>query len=50
MNKELLDKITLDTWIISDLHLGHGDSSEKGILKFEPCRLEQMKKEGYDDT
>ena len=45
--KELLDKITLDIWIISDLHLGHGDSPDRGILKFEPARWEQMQKDGY---
>ena len=45
--KELIDKINLDTWIISDLHLGHGDSPDRGILKFEPCRWEQMQKDGY---
>ena len=44
--KEILDKINLDTWIISDLHLGHGNGT-KGILTFEPCRLDQMIKDGY---
>lgn len=42
--KEKLDKINEDTWIISDLHLGH-----KNILSFEPCRLTQMRIDGYDD-
>lgn len=40
--KEILDRIDLSTWIISDTHLGH-----KNILQFEPSRLEQMKIDGY---
>ena len=40
---EVLDTISLDTWIVSDTHLGH-----KNILEFEPCRLTQMRIDGYD--
>lgn len=46
--KEKLDLITEDTWIISDTHIGHGNAS-KGILKFEPSRLEQMRKDGFSE-
>jgi calcineurin-like phosphoesterase family protein len=42
--KEILARITLDSWIVSDTHLGH-----KNILSFEPCRLEQMLKDGYTE-
>jgi len=42
--KEKLDLITEDIWIVSDTHIGH-----KSILKFEPKRLEQMKKEGFSE-
>jgi calcineurin-like phosphoesterase family protein len=41
---DLLDKISLDTFIISDTHFGH-----KNILSFEPIRKEQMLADGYED-
>jgi len=44
MRKEILDKINKDTWIISDTHIGH-----KNITEFEPCRLTQMRIDGYGD-
>ena len=37
-----LNLIDENTWIISDTHLGH-----KNILEFEPCRLTQMRIDGY---
>lgn len=40
--KDILEKINLDTYIVSDLHLGH-----KTILDFEPTRFGQMKKDGF---
>jgi calcineurin-like phosphoesterase family protein len=43
MNKEIFDRINEDTWIISDTHLGH-----RNILEFEPCRLTQMRIDGYE--
>ena len=43
MRKEILDKIDENTWIISDTHIGH-----KNILEFEPCRLTQMRIDGYE--
>lgn len=45
--KHIFDRINKDTWIISDTHLKHGNSS-KGILNFEPARLTQMKIDGYN--
>ena len=43
MRKEILDKIDENTWIISDTHIGH-----KNILDFEPCRLTQIRIDGYE--
>lgn len=47
MNKGILDKIDENTFIISDTHIGHGNQN-KGILMFEPCRLETMRIDGYE--
>jgi calcineurin-like phosphoesterase family protein len=41
--EEKLALITEDTWIISDTHFGH-----RNILDFEPCRLTQMRIDGYN--
>ena len=41
--QEKLDAITEDTFIISDTHFGH-----RNILEFEPCRLTQMRIDGYE--
>lgn len=40
--EEILNRITLDTWILSDTHLAH-----KNILDFEGSRLAPMIKAGY---
>jgi len=47
MIKEILDRIDENTWIISDTHIGHGKEGT-GILSFEPCRLTQMRIDGYN--
>ena len=44
MNKSTLDRIGKETFIISDLHLGH-----KNITQFEPCRLTAMRIDGHDN-
>jgi len=41
---EVLQSINKDTWIISDLHLGH-----KSILDFEPCRTTAMRIDGFEN-
>ena len=41
--KETLELINKDTWIISDLHLGHNN-----IMVFEPKRKEAMKLAGFE--
>jgi len=46
MNKDILDRIDENTWIISDTHIGHGKEGT-GILSFEPGRLTQMRVDGY---
>jgi len=38
----ILNSVNLDTWIISDTHLGH-----KNVLDFEPNRLTRMLIDGY---
>jgi calcineurin-like phosphoesterase family protein len=40
--QQILNKIDLNTWIISDLHIGH-----ENISKFEPVRLTQMGNDGF---
>jgi calcineurin-like phosphoesterase family protein len=42
--KQILDLIDENTFIISDTHFGH-----KRILDFEPVRLQQMKKDGFNE-
>lgn len=41
---KILDLIDENTFIISDTHFNH-----ENITKFEPCRLEQMTVDGYDE-
>jgi len=41
--REILESINENTWIISDTHFGHAN-----ILSFEPCRLTQMRIDGYE--
>jgi len=42
--KKTIQSINKETFIISDLHLGH-----KNILQFEPCRKDAMEKDGFDN-
>ncbi len=41
---KVLNEITKDIFVVSDLHLGH-----RNILDFEPSRKIQMEKDGFSD-
>lgn len=41
---KVLELINLDTFVVSDTHFGHSN-----ITQFEPCRLEGMAVDGFDD-
>lgn len=41
---DLTELVDENTWVISDTHFGHDN-----VLKFEPCRVEAMKVNGFRD-